>query len=296
MPLPPPQGWGTAVAEDVMAPATFTAGAGTFAVGSLPTETQNVTASGLEAVPIPKGYYNGSVAVNQVDVPADAVLSTVTIAGVTGTIPSISGGTTITPTTETQTAVASGTYVQDTITVGAVDVPVADVLSGTVIAGATGTMPNNGSATVTPNGDTQTLASGYYSGVTVNPVSVQLATGTVTASTSTDTFVYTDSSTTTSYYLSIPVPSGATQIIAVQAGGQFSSGSATETDILAATPNGWAGGSTANAVAALGGGSGISLFASGGALALSTSGITLPWPVSGTALAGSTATYVVYYV
>ncbi|MHB1651383.1 MAG: hypothetical protein ACYCVD_02765 [Desulfitobacteriaceae bacterium] len=52
--------------------------------------------------------------------------------------------------------------------VAAVVVPAANVLAGTTIAGTAGTMPANGSPTIAPGVNAQSLAAGNYTGGTVN--------------------------------------------------------------------------------------------------------------------------------
>ncbi|MBZ9633201.1 hypothetical protein [Clostridium sp. FP1] len=84
---------------------------------------------------------------------------------VTGNIPN-NGAINRTPTTSSQ-SIPTGYTTGGTI--GAVVVPVDKVLAGTIIAGANGTMLNNGSqtATITTQGGTKVIPSGYTSGGTI---------------------------------------------------------------------------------------------------------------------------------
>lgn len=72
------------------------------------------------------------------------------------------GAITITPSGSTQ-AIPAG-YHNGSGQVSAVVVPVANVLTGTTIAGVAGTMPNQGSPTLNPG---QSISAGYYSGGSV---------------------------------------------------------------------------------------------------------------------------------
>lgn len=81
---------------------------------------------------------------------------------ITGTIPSKDTAT-ITPTTSAQT-ISAGQYLSGIQTIAGVTVPVANVLSGTTIAGASGTMPNRGAVTLTPKATDQAITQGYHSG------------------------------------------------------------------------------------------------------------------------------------
>ncbi|HWQ76935.1 MAG TPA: hypothetical protein VN441_16635, partial [Syntrophomonas sp.] len=85
---------------------------------------------------------------------------------VTGTMPNKTGsGTVITPSTADQT-IPQGYYggAAGDGKVAAVSVPVANVLTGTTIAGADGTMPNRGAAVITPGTANQAIAAGYHNG------------------------------------------------------------------------------------------------------------------------------------
>lgn len=88
---------------------------------------------------ITEGYHNGSGTVAAVTVPAANVLAGTTIAGTAGTMVN-RGAVAITPSASAQ-AIAAG-YHNGSGTVAAVVVPAANVLTGTTIAGTTGTMPN----------------------------------------------------------------------------------------------------------------------------------------------------------
>ncbi|WP_242951323.1 hypothetical protein [Clostridium kluyveri] len=79
----------------------------------------------------------------------------------TGTMPN-KGAITITPSGSDQTIPAG--YHNGSGKVSAVTVPVANVLSGTTIAGQTGTMPNRGAVTLTPGTTDQTISNGYHNG------------------------------------------------------------------------------------------------------------------------------------
>lgn len=80
-----------------------------------------------------------------------------------GTMPN-NGAINRTPSTSAQ-AIPAGYTTGGTV--AAVVVPVANVLSGTVIAGAAGTMPSNGALNYTPGLTTQAIPMGYTSGGTV---------------------------------------------------------------------------------------------------------------------------------
>ncbi|APM37387.1 hypothetical protein [Clostridium kluyveri] len=79
----------------------------------------------------------------------------------TGTM-SNKGAITITPSGSDQTIPAG--YHNGSGNVSAVAVPVANVLSGTTIAGQTGTMPNRGAVTLTPGTADQIISAGYHNG------------------------------------------------------------------------------------------------------------------------------------
>jgi hypothetical protein len=79
----------------------------------------------------------------------------------TGTMPN-KGAITITPSGSAQTIPAG--YHNGQGKVSAVTVPVANVLSGTTIAGQAGTMPNKGAVTITPGAADKTIEKGYHNG------------------------------------------------------------------------------------------------------------------------------------
>lgn len=86
-----------------------------------------------------------------------------------GTMPDKTGsGTVITP-SGTDQAIPQGYFPGGTADgkVAAVVVPVANVLTGTTIAGQSGTMPEQGSPTFTPTTVDQAITPGHYSGGTV---------------------------------------------------------------------------------------------------------------------------------
>lgn len=82
-------------------------------------------------------------------------------------------GVVITP-SSTDLPIVLGIYDGTTTSgkISAVNVPVANVLTGTTIAGQTGTMPNNGALNYTPTSSNQSVPSGYTSGGIVNGVNV----------------------------------------------------------------------------------------------------------------------------
>lgn len=77
----------------------------------------------------------------------------------------VGSGTVITPSGSDQT-IPQGYYggAAGDGKVAAVIVPTANVLTGTTIAGQTGTMPNRGAPTITPGTTDQGIPAGYYSG------------------------------------------------------------------------------------------------------------------------------------
>ena len=82
--------------------------------------------------------------------------------GLVGTIPTKDAAT-YTPSASVQT-IAAGQYLNGTQTINAVTVPVANVLSGTTIAGQAGTMANNGAKIITPSTNNQAIPLGYHDG------------------------------------------------------------------------------------------------------------------------------------
>ena len=130
------------------------------------------------------GYHNGSGSVAGVTVPVANVLTGTTIAGQAGTMAN-HGAVVITPSNVSQ-AIAVG-YHNGSGSVSAVTVPVANVLTGTTIAGQAGTMPENGAlGNYVPSASPQTIPAGHTSGGTVAAVTVPAAnilTGTTIAGT-----------------------------------------------------------------------------------------------------------------
>lgn len=142
----------------------------------------------------------------------------------------------------------------------------ADILSGQTASSSagfnfTGTMPNQGSPTLYP-GDS--ITAGYYGGGSVAPIKV--AYGSVTSSAATASFLDLSGATTNTASATIPVPSGAQQIIAVLA---YDTGTNIRTY---GTPLGYADGATASVLAM----SGDVQIVAGDSLQLSTSGIVIP--------------------
>lgn len=99
------------------------------------------------------------------DATADHLLvgdtATVDSGPIAGTMPN-KGAITITPSGSAQT-IPSG-YHNGQGKVSAVTVPVANVLSGTTIAGQAGTMPNKGAVTITPGTADKAIEKGYHNG------------------------------------------------------------------------------------------------------------------------------------
>lgn len=79
----------------------------------------------------------------------------------TGTMPN-NGAATLTP-GASNVAIPAG-YHNGAGIVSAVNVPAANVLTGTTIAGTAGTMPNRGAVTLTPSTANQAIATGYHNG------------------------------------------------------------------------------------------------------------------------------------
>lgn len=139
------RGSGNAQPGDVLAPKTFTNDSGTVQTGTL-TLTGNAQPADVLNT---KTFYNTD-AKNKVP----------------GTMTNkVGSGTVITPSSSEQT-IPQGYYggAAGDGKVAAVIVPVANVLSGTTIAGQTGTMPNRGAPTFTPGTTDQSIPAGYYSG------------------------------------------------------------------------------------------------------------------------------------
>ena len=83
----------------------------------------------------------------------------------TGTMPN-DGAVTLTPSGTGTVAIPAG-YHNGSGNVAQVNVPAGDVLTGTTIAGVSGTMPDQGSPTVAQTNSSQSLAAGYYGGITI---------------------------------------------------------------------------------------------------------------------------------
>ena len=132
--------------------------------------------------------------------------------GVAGTMPN-NGSPTYNPSTSAQ-AIAAGYYSGGTVAAVTGTATAADVLSGSTFAsaagiGLTGSTPNNGAPPPQPGA---AIAAGYYSGGSA--AAVKVATGTVTSNTNAYTYT-TVSGTALLSPVSVPVPSGASTIIAV---------------------------------------------------------------------------------
>jgi hypothetical protein len=147
----------TFTAANVLTGTTIAGTAGTMPNRGAVTITPSSAAQTIAA-----GYHNGSGTVAAVTVPAANVLTGTTIAGVAGTMVNNGAGGTVTPSASTQTKPAG--YYSSAITISAVSVPAANVLTGTTIAGTAGTMPNRGAVTITPSASAQTIAAGYHNG------------------------------------------------------------------------------------------------------------------------------------
>jgi hypothetical protein len=102
---------------------------------------------------------------NPADVLTGKNFSAGTNYNVAGTMPN-QGAVTLTPSGTGTVAIPAG-YHNGSGVVSQVNVPAANVLTGTTIAGVAGTMPNRGAPTWTPGTSNQNLAAGYYSGGTV---------------------------------------------------------------------------------------------------------------------------------
>lgn len=196
-------GTGNATAADVLTPYTFTSASGKSQSGEMVNQgAVTLTASGNGPVPIPQGYHNGSGEVAQVAITAAHLLTGDTVAGVAGTMPN-NGAVTLTPSGNGPVAIPAG-YHNGSGVVAQVNVPAADVLTGTNIAGVAGTMPNNGSPTFTPSGSAQGIPAGYYSGGTIEASPHQAASGTAAVSGgSVLPFTFSNGSTDSTYYITV---------------------------------------------------------------------------------------------
>ncbi len=142
---------------------------------------------------------------------------------------------------------------------------------------------NRGSVTVTPKGNTQTFASGWYPSLAVQGVAVQVATGSANA-TAGVTFYETGGTAVVLEPIVIPVPVGATAIlfvVAYPAVGVWTT----------AAPAGWLDGTNAATVAYVQNeGTAVYYIEAGGALSLTTSSIVVPTVQTGS------CHYTVYWI
>ncbi len=185
----------------------------------------------------------------------------------------------------------------------------ADLLSGYTASVATGpitgTMPNQGSPTFTPSGTAQSIPAGYYVGATIDGVTMKVATGVISGSSGTVMFNGVNTGTgaavvgfSTYRTLTIPVPSAASEIIAVAAymqGGQTSIYTWATGPTIFASPSGYADGAFAASLAVVSTGYNSLGFnatpiSSGGGLSINTNSIVLPTTT------GASHYYVVYYI
>lgn len=176
-------GGGNATAAQLLLGATAAADTGPI-VGTMPNNgAVAITPTGSPQT-IALGYHNGSGSVAGVTVPVANVLAGTTIAGQAGTMVN-RGAVAMTPSAASQ-AIAAG-YHNGSGTVAAVTFTPGNVLTGTTIAGTAGTMPNNGTVSITPSASPQGIAAGYHNGLgTVAAVTVPAAnvlTGTTIAGT-----------------------------------------------------------------------------------------------------------------
>lgn len=165
----------------------------------------------------------------------------------------------------------------------------ADVLTGKKFSAGTnynadGTMPNQGSPTFTPNGNIQTGAAGYYGGVTVDAVAVKVTHGTATSGAQ-STFDNYGGGTSTLYTLTVPVPAGATEILAV-----VCTDTANITNTITGMPEGYADGTNSTVLMFMMWSGSWWQVISGGSLSISTSSIVLGSNGS------ATFNYTVFYV
>ena len=223
MPYLPPQGQGfpgNAVVADVLAGVTFSSTQGTNLTGTQPNNGALNYSPSTAAQTIPAGYTSGgtiaavggTAAVG--NVLAGDTFSSANGIGLTGTMPN-NGALNYSPSTAAQTIPAGYTSGGTIAAVGGT-AAVGNVLAGDTFSsangiGLTGTMPNNGAPTLQPG---QAIAAGYYSGGSA--AAIKLATGSVTQSaasiTATIAAAYGGGSMLV-YPLSIPVPSGAGNIL-----------------------------------------------------------------------------------
>lgn len=202
-----------------------------------------------------------------------------------GTMPN-NGAVTLTPSGTGPVAIPAG-YHNGSGEVAQVNVPAADVLTGTTIAGVAGTMPNQGSPTLQPG---QSIPAGYYSGGSVGQSSIKVSTGNITSSSSTSSFTDVNGVSRNSYAVTVPVPSGAQLIVGVTV---HVAGFIAGNYACIAFPSGYADDTNLSAVAyAFYSGGGPIGFKLAGALQIGTSGIVLPIGNFG----GTSMPYAVHYV
>lgn len=148
---------GSAIPAHVLSGDSFSAGSNYNVAGTMPNNGALVLTPGASVQAIPAGYHSGSGNVPAVVVPVANVLTGTTIAGQAGTMPE-NGAIAITPSGASQ-AIPAGHH-NGSGNVAAVSVPVANVLSGTTIAGQAGTYSNiksRQSGTVGLSASTQTV-------------------------------------------------------------------------------------------------------------------------------------------
>jgi len=146
----------TVPAANVLTGTTIAGTAGTMPNNGAVT----ITPSNVPQV-IVVGYHNGSGSVAAVTVPVANVLTGTTIAAQAGTMPENGALGTYVPSASPQSIPAGHTSGG---TVAAVTFTAANVLTGTTIAGTSGTMPNRGAVAITPSNAAQGIASGYHNG------------------------------------------------------------------------------------------------------------------------------------
>lgn len=137
---------------------------------------------------------------------------------------------------------------------------------------------NQGNPTFTPNGNTQTAPAGYYGGVTVQGVALNIATGSITPTTLGTYYVDGVAYSSSWYQGIVPVPAGATKIIAViLTNGANPNTSQYSANATYAFPTGYADGISSGTPAVLIASNGTwSSIQWGGNLSLSTSSINVP--------------------
>lgn len=166
--------FGNATVGDILSGKTGTTDAGQI-TGTMPNKTGAgvILTPGVTDQAFPQGYYPGGLGdgkVAGVAVPVANVLSGTTIAGQAGMMPN-NGTVVLTPSGTGTVSIPAG-YNNGLGYVSQVSVPAGNVLTGTTIAGVAGTMPNQGSPTFNPSNVAQYLSPGYYSGGTINPMSL----------------------------------------------------------------------------------------------------------------------------